>query len=97
MADAVRRCARSEIGADEELTIDHALFKADDRGAGRFASRCGSPNCRGRGTGRDWRLPGLQARCHGHFSALLNRHIARLQQRVASPPEADPAAPAAER
>ena len=76
MADEVTLAARRAIVADEELTIDYALFKGDDTSVARFVCHCGSPHCRTRVTGRDWRLPELHERYSGHFSPFLNRRIA---------------------
>lgn len=74
LADALTLTARREIAPGEELTADYALWEADP--AWMLAPcRCGSPLCRGRVTGDDWRRPDLQARYAGHFTPFLNRKI----------------------
>jgi hypothetical protein len=80
LADAVSLVARRDIAAGEELTGDYAMWEADEDYVAAWACRCGSPFCRGRLTGRDWRLPELRARYAGHFSPFLNRRIAALAE-----------------
>ncbi|MBX2855331.1 MAG: SET domain-containing protein-lysine N-methyltransferase [Rhodobacteraceae bacterium] len=65
--------AMREIAAGEELAFDYATGDDDDW---EMACNCGSPCCRGRVTGQDWRIPELQARYEGWFSAYLARKIA---------------------
>jgi hypothetical protein len=79
MTDEVTLVARRDIAQDEELTADYAMWEADENHVMRWACACGSPLCRGRVTGQDWRLPELQQRYRGHFSPLINQRIARLQ------------------
>ena len=64
--------ARRDVAAGEELTHDWAMTDDDD---GRIECRCGASGCRGVVTGRDWRLPELQRRYAGYFSAYLERKI----------------------
>jgi uncharacterized protein len=54
--------ARREIAAGEELTVDYALFEGDEDDVKPWECRCGAPLCRRQITGKDWRLPDLQAR-----------------------------------
>lgn len=75
MGDEVTMLARRDLSAGEEVTTDFALWNHSDW---LFLEqcRCGSPLCRGRITGLDWRRPELQARYRGHFLPCLNRFIA---------------------
>lgn len=77
MADSVTLVARRDIAADEEITVDYALFTVQPQWTLEPACACGSPLCRGRVTGNDWQLPAVQAQYAGHFSPFLNRRIAR--------------------
>ncbi len=79
LADEHTLVARRDIAAGEELTIDYALFEGDEDDVKPWECRCGSPLCRGRITGKDWRLPELQERYRGHFSPFINRRIERLR------------------
>ena len=69
--------AMRPIAAGEEITADYALWEADEESVCGWVCRCGSPRCRGRITGRDWRRPELQARYAGHFSPLILKRIER--------------------
>jgi len=64
--------AMRDVQAGEELTTDYALF--DDYG-GSMRCQCGSPQCRGEITGRDWQRPDLQRKYRGRFSWYLERRI----------------------
>ena len=72
-------CARREIAAGEELTMDYAL--ATRTPEWRMECRCGTSECRGVITGNDWQLPELQQRYSGHFSPFINARIDRAEQR----------------
>jgi uncharacterized protein len=67
--------AMRAIRAGEELTHDWATTDDDDYSV---KCKCGSANCRGTLTGKDWQRPKLQARYAGYFSAHLTEKIARL-------------------
>jgi hypothetical protein len=69
--------ALRDIAAGEELTHDWAT--TDDDGY-EMECRCGSPSCRGRVTGQDWRRPDLQERYGRHFSSYLLEKIERLRE-----------------
>ena len=75
MEDAVTLSARRNIRTNEELTIDYAMFETNEDRIIIEKCVCGSSNCRGRVTGKDWRLPELQRRYQDHFSPLVNRRI----------------------
>lgn len=65
------------IDAGEEITFDYAT--SDGSEYDEFTCRCGSPSCRGRISGQDWRIPALWARYAGHFSPYLARRIETLR------------------
>jgi len=75
MQDAFTLTAREEIEAGRELTIDHAMFIGDEDYIAQWICNCGSPKCRHRITGNDWRIPELQAAYANHFSPLINQRI----------------------
>lgn len=68
---------RIEVG--DEVTIDYAM--CDGAPYDEFDCACGSPECRGRVTGSDWRIPALWNRYAGFFSPYLQRRIFALQGR----------------
>lgn len=78
MKDEVTLVARRLIDIDDELTVDYAMFEGDENWAPNWECRCGSDLCRGRFTGRDWRLTNLQNRYKGRFSPFINERIRRL-------------------
>jgi hypothetical protein len=69
--------ARRGAEPGEELTIDYALFEADEAFRASWPCRCGTEHCRGTVTGRDWQLADVQARYAGYFSPLVEKRIAR--------------------
>ena len=75
MADTVTLVARRGIVPGEELTVDYALFEANQSAIMNWQCVCGSSNCRKRVTGQDWRLRELQARYAGHFLPLIAKRI----------------------
>lgn len=75
--DARTIVARRDIAVGEELAIDYALFTVDPNWV-IVACTCGSPLCRGRVTGDDWRRPDVQARYWEHFSPFINERIRQL-------------------
>ena len=78
MAGALTMAARRRIAPREELTVDYALFEEEEDFTMPWECVCGSPICRKRITGRDWRLPDLQRRYAGHFLPVIAKRIARL-------------------
>jgi len=68
--------ALRDIRAGEELTHDWATTDDDDYSV---QCNCGSPQCRGTLTGKDWQRPELQERYAGCFSAYLAAKISRLR------------------
>ncbi|MCC7369263.1 MAG: SET domain-containing protein [Chloroflexi bacterium] len=75
MQDEVTLVARRDIRPGEELTGDYVMWEADEAYVRPWECNCGSPLCRRTHTGRDWRLPELQARYQGHFSPFINARI----------------------
>jgi SET domain-containing protein len=82
LVDAVTFAARRDLVAGDELTADYACWQDDESVVAEWRCGCGLPLCRGRVTGRDWRLPDLQERYRGHFSPFLNARIARLRSSI---------------
>ena len=82
MADAYTLITSRDIKSGEELTADYALWEADESYVSKWKCKCGSPLCRGRVTGVDWKKPDLQNRYKEHFSPLLNKRIQRLKDSV---------------
>ena len=60
--------AMRDIAAGEELCHDYAMERSDDY---RLDCHCGSPLCRGKVTGDDWKLPQLQRRYGDYFSIYI--------------------------
>ncbi len=71
MRDEITLTARCDIAPGEELTVDYALWECDPSWS-LDPCRCGSPLCRHRITGDDWRRADLQARYVGHFVPYIN-------------------------
>ena len=61
------------IRAGEELTYDWAM---EENSAVATLCTCGATRCRKLLTGQDWRIPALQRRYRGYFSAYLAAKIA---------------------
>lgn len=70
MRDAITLVTRDVIEEDEELTIDYALWETDPEWV-LSPCGCGSPFCRRKVTGADWRLLELQDRYRDHFSPVI--------------------------
>ncbi len=80
MKNEVTLIARRDIKPNEELTIDYALAEADEDHEASWKCVCGSPLCRKRYTGKDWRIPELQERYYGRFTPLINKRIAKIKE-----------------
>jgi hypothetical protein len=85
MQDAFRLVARRDIAAGQELLADYALWETSEPYVASWECHCGSPMCRGRITGRDWRRPDLRERYRGHFSPVLEERIARVEASAQEP------------
>lgn len=70
--------AMRDIAPGEEITYDYAM--SDGSPYDEFDCACGSPACRKRVTGDDWRRPELWEKYDGYFSMYLRRRIERLKQ-----------------
>lgn len=62
--------AMRDIAAGEELCHDYAMERSDHY---HLDCHCGSPLCRGKVSGEDWKLPELQSRYGDYFSIYLRR------------------------
>ena len=60
------------IETGEELTIDYALM---DNNSTKFRCLCGAKCCRMEVTGLDWKIPEVQQKYAGYFSAYVARLI----------------------
>jgi len=69
--------ALRDIQPGEELTFDYAM--SDGSPYDEFECFCGSPNCRRKITGNDWKLPELWKKYEGYFSPYLARRISALR------------------
>lgn len=67
--------AMRDIVAGKELTHDWATT---DDGEYEMTCRCGSADCRGTITGKDWMEPALQEKYEGWFCWFLQRKIEAL-------------------
>ena len=66
--------AMRDIAAGEELCHDYAMERSDDY---RLDCHCGSPLCRGKVSGEDWKLPELQQRYGNYFSIYISNKFQR--------------------
>jgi hypothetical protein len=80
LAGAVTLVARRAISVGEEVTGDYAMWEAHESYVAAWRCHCASPLCRGRLTGRDWRLRDLQERYRGHFSPFINTRIVTMAE-----------------
>lgn len=85
--------ALRQIFSGEEICFDYAM--TDGSPYDEFDCHCGSPLCRGRITGDDWRRSDLWDRYKGYFSTYLQRRIDQLRGSGVSPHSAyaNPQAP----
>jgi SET domain-containing protein len=78
MTGQIGLIAMRDIKVGEEVCLDYAM--CDGSNYDEFVCSCGSPNCRGKVTGEDWKNPELWERYAGYFSPYLQRRIATLKQ-----------------
>jgi len=57
-----------DIEVGEELTVDYAFIDNEDY---EFVCACAAENCRGKVTGRDWKITELQDNHGDYFAAYL--------------------------
>jgi uncharacterized protein len=69
--------AMRDIRPDEEICFDYAMSDSSDYD--EFECHCGAPNCRGKVTGNDWKIPELQERYKGYFMPYLQHRIDSLK------------------
>lgn len=79
LKDEVTLIARRDIKPHEELTIDYALMETDEDFEASWKCACGSPLCRKRYTGKDWRIGELRERYCGHFTPFIGKRIERAE------------------
>ena len=77
MTGQIGLIAMRDIRDGEEICLDYAM--CDGSSYDEFDCSCGTPNCRSRITGDDWKLPELWDRYDGYFSPYLQRRIAALK------------------
>lgn len=77
MNDAYTLVAMSDIDEGEEVLADYAMWEANQEYVSSWECDCDSNICRGKVTGKDWKLPELQDSYSGHFSPLINKQIIR--------------------
>jgi SET domain-containing protein len=77
--------ALRDISPGEELTHDWATTDDLDYS---MECQCGSPNCRGTVTGKDWMKKDLQEKYSGCFSWFIQRKIDTLSSNKAISPDA---------
>jgi hypothetical protein len=77
MRDEVTIVARRKIPAGEEVTLDCAMWDADDSApySDDGTCSCGTPLCRKNLSHHDWKRPELQKRYEGHFSPYIAKMI----------------------
>jgi SET domain-containing protein len=78
MSDAHTLVAMRTIENGEELTADYALWEDNEEKISTWNCVCGSGNCRGKVTGKDWMIKELQKKYKGHFSPLINKRIKEI-------------------
>jgi len=77
MRGQITLVAMRPIAPGEEITFDYAM--ADSSSFDEFDCACGSPRCRGRVTGDDWKRRELWKRYDGYFSTYLQKRIERMR------------------
>ena len=70
--------AMRDVQAGEELCFDYAM--SDGGPYDEFECFCGSPGCRGKVTGNDWKLPQLWEKYDGYFSTYLSKRIEKIRK-----------------
>jgi uncharacterized protein len=78
MADEITLTARQDIAGGEELTVDYGLFTVQANWMLDAPCHYGSPYCRHRITGNDWKQKDIQKRYRNHFSPFINRRIENM-------------------
>ncbi|MES3004654.1 MAG: SET domain-containing protein [Patescibacteria group bacterium] len=70
-----------DIEEGESMTFDYAMVLSEmkDRPY-QFDCLCGSPDCRGKVTTEDWKIPELQTRYEGYFQWYLEEKIKKIKE-----------------
>jgi len=71
--------AMRDIEAGEELTFDYAMTGTIADMGDEFECTCGTPQCRGKFSGNDWRDPVLHARYGDYFASYIRRRISAMR------------------
>lgn len=79
MTGQIGLVAMRNIEPGEEVCLDYAM--CDGMSYDEFDCGCGSANCRGRVTGKDWSQPELWERYAGYFSPYLQRRIDAIKNK----------------
>ncbi|MDZ7290472.1 MAG: SET domain-containing protein-lysine N-methyltransferase [candidate division KSB1 bacterium] len=79
MSGQIIMVAMRDIAPGEEVCLDYAM--SDGGPHDEFVCACGTPSCRGKITGNDWKRPELWERYAGYFSPYLQRRIDRLKKK----------------
>jgi hypothetical protein len=77
LIDEVTVIAKRDIGAGEEITLDHATWNFDEANYAddSEACCCGATACRRMLTENDWRRGDVQTRYRGHFHPVIQKMI----------------------
>lgn len=75
MKDSFTLEALKDININEELTADYVMWETREDYVSKWVCFCGSINCRGRITGKDYLLLDLQQRYKNHFLPFINKKI----------------------
>ena len=85
--DATTLVAMRDIKTGESVTFDYAM--SDTNSFITFDCQCGTPSCRRRMSGSDWKLSQLQERYAGWFAPHVARLIASVTEPVGNQPTRD--------
>lgn len=74
--------AARDLVPGDEVTFDYCTSEDCDGLSPEFECRCGTVNCRGKVTSRDWQLQSVQQQYAGHFMPHIVEKIARVNPSV---------------
>ncbi len=83
MSGQIGLVAMRNIAVGEEICFDYAM--CDGSAYDEFDCNCGSPHCRVRIAGDDWKRPELWKKYDGYFSPYLQRRIQKLKRALERP------------
>jgi uncharacterized protein len=72
--------AMRDIAAGEPVCFDYAM--SDSSPYDEFECHCGTPECRGRVTGNDWKNTTLWEKYDGYFSPYLQRRVDKARKNI---------------